>query len=89
MLSVTGTALTAQLAPSGDKEGSAMGIFNAATALSGVLGAALGGLAASRWGYVAVPAIATAGWVWDWWPLSGLIKKIRRFLSFSSIILAA
>ena len=61
LLSVSGTALTAQLAPSGNEEGGAIGIFNAVTAFSGVLGAALGGLAANYWGYVAVPVMAAAG----------------------------
>ena len=59
LLSVGGTALTAQLSPVGEGEG--MGIFNAATALAGVLGAALGGVLAGTWGYAAVPAWGIVG----------------------------
>ncbi len=61
LLSVSGTALTAQLAPSGKEEGGAMGIFNAVTAFSGVMGAALGGFVADHWGYVAVPVMSAVG----------------------------
>jgi predicted MFS family arabinose efflux permease len=49
LLSVSGTALTARL--SQGVEGEGMGLFNAATALAGVTGAALGGWVAERWGY--------------------------------------
>ncbi len=59
LLSVSGTALVAELA-SGD-EGEAMGAFNAVTAVSGVAGASLGGWAASALGYAAVPAMGLAG----------------------------
>jgi predicted MFS family arabinose efflux permease len=48
MISVSGTALTARLSQGGEGEG--MGQFNAATALAGVTGAALGGWVAERWG---------------------------------------
>jgi len=59
LLSVGGTALTARLAPVGEGEG--MGIFNAATALAGVIGAASGGWVAGHWGYGAVSGLAAAG----------------------------
>ncbi|HSB80927.1 MAG TPA: hypothetical protein VLM91_19260 [Candidatus Methylomirabilis sp.] len=48
LLSVSGTALTAELSPGG--EGQAMGLFNATTAVAGVIGAALGGWVAGRGG---------------------------------------
>ena len=38
-----------------------MGIFNAVTALSGVIGAVLGGWAANLWGYVAIPIMGMIG----------------------------
>lgn len=59
LLSVSSTALVAALSPGNEGEG--MGLFNAATALSGVIGAALGGWAASHWGYVAIPVMGLAG----------------------------
>jgi DHA1 family tetracycline resistance protein-like MFS transporter len=59
LLSVTGTALTARL--SGGGEGEALGAFNAITAIAGVIGASVGGWAANRWGYVAVPIVAAGG----------------------------
>jgi len=59
LLSVAGTALTANLAPA--SEGAGMGLFNAVTALAGVVGAVLGGCAAQNWGYAAVPGLAAAG----------------------------
>jgi MFS transporter, DHA1 family, tetracycline resistance protein len=59
LLSVSGTALTAQLSPVTEGEG--MGIFNAATALAGVIGAALGGWIAGRWGYASVIGFAVVG----------------------------
>jgi MFS family permease len=49
LLSVSGTALTARLSQGAEGEG--MGLFNAATALAGVTGAALGGWVAEHWGY--------------------------------------
>lgn len=58
-LSVSGTALAARLLPGG--EGEALGLYNAATAVAGVLGAALGGGLAARWGYAAAPALAVLG----------------------------
>ncbi len=57
--SVSGTALAAQLSPIG--EGPGMGLFNAVTALAGVLGAALGGWVAGPWGYRGVPLVAVMG----------------------------
>ncbi len=59
LLSVSGTALVADLSPQNEGEG--MGVFNALTALSGVVGAVLGGWAADRWGYVAIPVLGIIG----------------------------
>ena len=59
VLSVSGTALTAQISPVGEGEG--MGIFNAATALAGVVGAVLGGWVSGYWGYSGAVALAAAG----------------------------
>jgi DHA1 family tetracycline resistance protein-like MFS transporter len=59
LLSVSGTALTARLSPAGEGEG--MGVYNAVTALAGVIGAALGGWVAGLWGYRAVSGLAAAG----------------------------
>jgi len=59
LLSVAGTALVASLSP--ENEGEGMGIFNAVTALAGVVGAALGGWAASLWGYAAIPIMGIIG----------------------------
>ena len=59
LLSVSGTALTAHLSPVGAGEG--MGIFNAATALAGVVGAVLGGWVSGYWGYNAAIALAMTG----------------------------
>ena len=59
LMSVSGTALAANLSPVGEGEG--MGIFNAVNALSGVIGAALGGWVAGSWGYATTPIAAVAG----------------------------
>ena len=59
LLSVSGTALTAQLSPVGEGEG--MGIFNAATALAGTMGAVLGGWVSGYWGYNGAIALAMVG----------------------------
>lgn len=59
LLSVSGTALTAQLSAAGEGEG--MGLFNAATAVAGVIGAALGGWIAGGWGYRPVLGLPVAG----------------------------
>jgi MFS family permease len=59
LLSVCSTALVAGLSP--ENEGEGMGIFNAVTALSGVIGAGLGGWAANLWGYAAIPVIGIIG----------------------------
>jgi DHA1 family tetracycline resistance protein-like MFS transporter len=59
LLSVGSSALVAFLSPKNEGEG--MGIFNGITSLSGVIGAALGGLVASRWGYTAIPIMGIAG----------------------------
>lgn len=59
LLSVSSTALTARLSPRDEGEG--MGWLNAVSALAGVLGAALGGWSAERWGYNAAAGLAVAG----------------------------
>lgn len=59
LLSVSGTALTAELSPVGEGEG--MGLFNAATAVAGVIGSAVGGWIAGRWGYPAALGLAVTG----------------------------
>jgi DHA1 family tetracycline resistance protein-like MFS transporter len=59
LLSVSGTALTAQLSPVGEGEG--LGIFNAATALAGTIGAVLGGWVSGYWGYNGAIALAMVG----------------------------
>ncbi len=59
LLSVSSTALVAFLSPKNEGEG--MGIFNAITALSGVIGAGLGGWAANLWGYDAIPIMGLVG----------------------------
>lgn len=59
LMSVSGTALAASLSPVGEGEG--MGIFNAVNALSGVIGAALGGWVAGIWGYATTSVVAVAG----------------------------
>jgi MFS family permease len=59
LLSVSGTALTAELSPIGEGEG--MGLFNAATALAGVIGSAAGGWIAGRWGYPTALGLAVLG----------------------------
>jgi predicted MFS family arabinose efflux permease len=59
LLSVSSTALTAHLSPVGEGEG--MGLYKAVSALAGVLGAALGGALADRWGYGTSLGLAVAG----------------------------
>jgi MFS family permease len=59
LMSVSGTALAANLSPVGEGEG--VGIFNAVNALSGVIGAALGGWIAGKWGYTTISIVAVAG----------------------------
>lgn len=59
LLSVSGTALTAELSPVGEGEG--MGLFNAATGVAGVLGSAAGGWMAGRWGYRSPVVLALLG----------------------------
>jgi len=58
-ISVAGTTLAARLSSSGEGEG--LGVFNAATALAGVVGALLGGWAAGAWGYNSLAVLAGAG----------------------------
>jgi MFS family permease len=59
VLSVSSTALTAHL--SAHHEGEGVGLFNAVTALAGVLGALLDGWLASQWGYLAVLGVTVVG----------------------------
>lgn len=59
LLSVSSTAIVASL--SHGNEGEGMGLFNAVTALSGVVGAVLGGWAAGLWGYGAIPVVGLVG----------------------------
>jgi len=59
LLSVSGTALAAELSPVGEGEG--MGLFNAATAVAGVMGSAAGGWIAGRWGYPPALGLAVLG----------------------------
>ena len=75
LLSVSGTALTAELSPVGEGEG--MGFFNATTALAGVFGSAAGGWIAGNWGYCAAPALALAG-VTLGLVVASLIPRVRR-----------
>ena len=58
-LSVAGTAMAAELSPVG--KGAGLGVFNAASAVAGVAGAAAAGWAASLWGYAAVAVLALCG----------------------------
>ncbi len=55
LLSVSGTVMTAELAPM--EEGPAMGLFNATTSLGAVAGSIVAGVVAARWGYAMVPLI--------------------------------
>jgi DHA1 family tetracycline resistance protein-like MFS transporter len=59
LMSVSGTAMAARLSTIG--EGQGLGIFNALTAVAGMLGAVLGGWAAGVWGYSSVVVLALAG----------------------------
>jgi MFS family permease len=59
LLSVTGTALAAELSPLGEGEG--MGLFNATSAVAGVIGSAAGGWIAGRWGYPPAVGLAVLG----------------------------
>jgi predicted MFS family arabinose efflux permease len=59
LLSVTGTEITAQF--SEEHEGEGLGLFNASTAVAGVLGAVIGGWSAGRWGYEIVPVLGIIG----------------------------
>ncbi|MDD8018086.1 MAG: MFS transporter [Bacteroidota bacterium] len=59
LLSVAGTAVTAQYSRSNEGEG--LGIFNATTAVAGVIGALLGGWLAAQFGYDTVPILGLIG----------------------------
>ena len=58
-LSVAGTAMAVELSPVG--KGAGLGVFNAASAVAGVAGAAAAGWAASVWSYTAVAILALGG----------------------------
>jgi predicted MFS family arabinose efflux permease len=58
-VNLAGPVLTSSLAPV--DQGESMGLFMATTSLGWLLGSALGGWAASTWGYGAVPVLATIG----------------------------
>jgi MFS transporter, DHA1 family, tetracycline resistance protein len=78
LLSVSSTALVASL--SSENEGEGMGIFSAVTALSGVIGAAVGGWAASLWGYAVLPIMGIIG------VGAGLIVLIIARSNFPTVI---
>jgi len=78
LLSVSSTALVASLSP--ENEGEGMGIFSAVTALSGVIGAAGGGWAASLWGYAVLPIMGIIG------VGAGLIVLIIARSNFRTVI---
>jgi DHA1 family tetracycline resistance protein-like MFS transporter len=59
LMSVSSTDLAARLSPVGKGEG--MGIFNAVTALAGVIGALAGGWVAGVWGYGTLSLVAAVG----------------------------
>lgn len=59
LISVSSTAFTAEHAPV--NEGAALGLFNASTALANLVGAALAGWVASRFGYQAIALLAWSG----------------------------
>jgi MFS family permease len=62
LLAVSGTALTARLSASNtNTKGEAIGVFTAASAVAGVVGAALGGWVAGHWGYAAVLGLSVCG----------------------------
>ena len=72
-LSVAGTEVTFELSRSNEGEG--IGVYNAATAVAGVLGAVVGGWLADRYGYDAIPMFAfitiTAG--------LGIVSLVQKF----------
>ena len=59
LLTVSGTALTARLSATSKGEG--MGLFTAASAVAGVIGATLAGWVAGHWGYPAVLGLSVCG----------------------------
>jgi DHA1 family tetracycline resistance protein-like MFS transporter len=59
LLSVAGTEITAQF--SQGHEGEGLGLFNASTAVAGVVGALVGGWSAGAWGYGVVPVLGLGG----------------------------
>ncbi|HEX2195171.1 MAG TPA: MFS transporter, partial [Candidatus Limnocylindria bacterium] len=60
-ISVSSTTLAPRFSPLGEGEG--MGVYNAANALAGLLGAALGGWLAAHFGYEATLALAAVSGV--------------------------
>jgi MFS transporter, DHA1 family, tetracycline resistance protein len=77
LLSVSGTALAAEYSRS--NEGAGIGIFNAITALGGVIGALLGGWVAAQYGFENVPMLALIGIIVGLlitFTISGMQKKL-------------
>ena len=60
-LSVASTTLAAEMNTGAGNEGEGIGLFNAVSALSGVVGSAAAGWTAATWGFRAIPAVAVAG----------------------------
>jgi DHA1 family tetracycline resistance protein-like MFS transporter len=83
LLSVSGTALMARL--SAGSEGKGIGLFNAASALAGVSGAALGGWVAEHWGYPVALVLPVAAISLGLLPISALRRADRGHRLLRSI----
>jgi MFS transporter, DHA1 family, tetracycline resistance protein len=59
LMSVAGTEMTAQFSEANEGEG--LGLFNATTAIAGVVGALIGGWSAGTWGYNVVSVLGIVG----------------------------
>jgi DHA1 family tetracycline resistance protein-like MFS transporter len=59
LMSVSGTEITAQFSEANEGEG--LGLFNASTAIAGVIGAVIGGWSAGMWGYNMVAVLGIVG----------------------------
>ncbi len=75
LLSVAGTAVTSELSKSNEGEG--LGVFNAATAVAGVLGAVIGGWLAGEYGYDAIPIFALIS-ITGGLAIVSLLQKFRQ-----------